>query len=631
MYTAIPREAQSTTSGDRPVGPRRRSWIARLCGGVFRAGGVAALLAGASVALRAQWVTQSFDLVAGWNAVYLNVDASHAAVDDLMAGSGLHPIEEIWQWNASVPGAQFVQGPAVPVTVGTPWSSWKRGQGAAAVLKRLSGNTACLVRVASGTPAYTWELRGRPVAPRYDWTTSGLNFLGFPTLPHTPPSFETFLRPAPALLNSAEIYRYGGGALGPSNPGRVHALSATPVRRGEAFWMRAGTLYNNYFGPFRLDLGVASGLDFSDSTSARSFRVRNLNASELVVRMELVNSEPAPSGQPAIAGPPPLVVRGPVDPTNLTFGYRDFSAPQSWTLKPAGQPGSEVEIVVGVNRSRMSGLPGELSAAVLRLTDSLGLTRVDLPVTATVASQAGLWVGAAAVTNVQHYLKLYAKDAAGQAALTPEGKYQVSGTNVAPGSVGRPYPLRLILHTDATGGSGRLLQRVYVGVKPDGTTGITTRENLLDPAQLAGARRISSVHLPWSAANAPWPCTGELRDGQVLTAAVTLDHADSATNPFLHTYHPDHDGLTETFDERVARGDESYEVRREIALIPAAPEDDFASLTRGHNTRGGEYVETITLTGVTKPGRAQPETRTFQVRGTFSLTRLTDIPELTTD
>jgi hypothetical protein len=578
---------------------------------------------------QAQWVTQSFDLVAGWNAVFLHVDASHAILDDLMADPAYRPIEEIWQWQPEVPAARFSQTPAIPIDTGSPWSSWVRGQGAEAVLKRLEGNRAYLVRVRSDTPSYRWQLKGKPVVPRYSWTTTGLNLLGFATPPTHPPDFETFLRSAPELLDRLELFRYVGGPLSPANPTPIFALNTTRVRRGEAYWMRAGELYNRYFGPFAVQLPPGDSLEFGADRSATSLRVRNLTARDLAITLSMIPSETPPAGQPSIVGMPPVLLRGERSRVDLTYGYTNLHSPRAWTLKPSGQPGSEVEVVLGINRTAMTGALNTLYAAVLVVTDDTLLARWELPISAQVGSRAGLWVGAAAITHVRHYLTQYRKGPDNRPLMQPGGGYQIESVKDDLGTVGRPYPLRLILHTDASGGQGKLLQRVFVGPKPDGQLGLTTQEDLLDPTQLAYARRISAVHLPWSAANAPWLCTGALRHGESLHVVVTLTYQDAA-NPFLHVYHPDHDNLNATFDQRLGRGEESYDVRREITLTPRPPANDFDSLTRGHNTLTGDYIEIITLTGRTKPGKPQPDQRTFEVRGTFELTRISDIETLTT-
>lgn len=601
--------------------------------GLVRRGWLAAVSVwmASMVTLPAQWLTQSFDLQPGWNAVFLHVDASYATLDDQVAGDSGNPIGEVWQWNSTVPDAQFVQSPLVPTETGTPWTSWVRGLGASSVLQRLSGNTAYLVKV-DGPAAYTWSVKGRPLAPRYRWTTSGLNFLGFATVPTGSPSFATFLGAAPGVLNVMEVFRYPGGPLGAGNPVQVLNMNTTSVRRGEAFWLRAGDVFNRYFGPFEVVVAGGTSVGFGDHVSQKTLRLRNTTAAVLAVTGTWVASETAPTGQPPIVGAPPVLVRGALNPTNLTYAHTDLSVPVTWSLKPAGEPGSEVEVVLGVNRSAMAGSPGDEYAGVLRLTDSLGLSQIDLPVSATVTSQAGLWVGAVSVDQVRHYLNTYERDGDGAPMQDADGKYMVTGTKTNLGTVARSYPLRLIVHTDAVGAHAKLLQRAYLGVLAGGGgLGVATRQGLLDPDQLATARRVTAVHLPWSEANAPWDCQGELRAGTNLTSTVVVDVGDGASNPFVHTYHPDHDNLDATFEGAVAPGEESYEIQRKITLSVASPEDDFASLTAGHARLVGQYDEAITLVGKTKAGRSQPESRQFEVRGGFTLTRITEVPVLTTE
>ena len=73
--------------------------------------GVAAALLAAALPAQAQWLTQSIGLKAGWNAVFLHVDASHDTLDALIGGDGSNPIQEVWRWNPpSV--AQFTDSPA---------------------------------------------------------------------------------------------------------------------------------------------------------------------------------------------------------------------------------------------------------------------------------------------------------------------------------------------------------------------------------------------------------------------------------------------------------------------------------------------------------------------------------------
>lgn len=603
----------------------------------------------------AQWFTQSLPLKAGWNAVYLHVDASHATIEQLVGNDPSVLIDEIWMWAPEPAAAQFVTSPAAP-SQPSYWLSWARNTPQSASLTRLTGNAAFLVRTSAD---YTWNLKGKPLVPEYRWTSSGLNFIGFPTATGaSTPSFDTFLTPAPELKISGEIFAYAGGPIG-NNPVQVLDQTVTKVNRGQAFWIRSPE-FNNYFGPFQVVFAGASGVRFGDSSGQTSFRLRNLTAQDLTVTLQGVVSESAPAGQKAVQGPVPVLIRGDVDPTTLTFPHVALAAgPKQWILKPRGQPGSEIEVVIGADRQQLTGAPGTFYASLLRFTDSLSLTSVDVPVSAEVGSSAGLWVGGAIVSSVSHFLKPYAKAASlvemtniltrlglaegqdgfhyeldsatgrilvfgGHQPQPKTGSYLLDGpVKVDPGTVARPFSLRLIIHND--GANSRLLQKVYYGVGLAASSVLATKESLLQPAQLASARRISAVHLPTSAANNPWTLTGTMSPGSSLTATVETSFDDQSSNPFLHTYHPDHDNLNASFQTAQPRGTESYNVRRQITLSFTAPASDFDNLTRGSSALNGNYVEVITLIGGATPSKA------FTSRGSFVLNRISDIPVLTTN
>lgn len=587
-----------------------------------------AILTLAVPSARAQWVTQSFALKAGWNAVYLHVDASHDTLENLIAADLDNPIIEVWLWAPPASTLQFLQSPQLPVE-NAQWLSWVRNSQDTQPLQRLVGNVACLVRVATNVANYTWTLKGRPVPPSYEWTTTGLNLLGFPTVPTGAPSFENFFAHAPDLRLNAEIYRYNGGDLGPGNPTRVYALRTTFVNRGQAFWIRAGTVFNRYFAPFETVIS-GSGVRYGDNLNTVGFRLRNLTATNLGVTVRLLASETPPSGQTSIAGTPPLWVRGALNTTNLTYNYSSLPTDGThvWTLGPQGQDGSDIEVVLALDRTAMGGEPGQLFAGVLRFTDALGFSQVDVPVSALAADTSGLWVGAAAVQQVGQYLKSYATDASG-ALATSNGAYVVSSLNTDMASVPREFPLRLIVHNPGAGGQARLLQRVFVGVDAATNPVVATTESALNPAFLSQARRMSAAHLPWTANNASWAFDGPLARVTNITTTVTLDYADQASNPFLHTYHPDHDNLDATFKNRLAQGAESYSVRRQITLEVQPPEGGVAGLAANGQSLSGIYHETVTLEGLARGG-GNVDSRVFHVRGVFNLNRISDVSTLTT-
>lgn len=568
----------------------------------------------------AQWISQTNLLKAGWNAVYLHVDATHASIDDLLASDPA--IEEVWLWVPAAP-QQFIDSPQKPSNTGSQWLRWRRTVTTLPnTLGQLVGNAAYYVKLAAGNANYSWTLRGRPLAPRYEWTSSGLNFVGFPVT-STNVTFEQFLLPYPSLLEVAEIYRSAGGAFGTSNPARLFDFARTSLRRGDAVWMRVASGYNRYFGPFEVTIGSERGINFGAEGTQFSFRVRNTTSATNVITLRLLPSESAPVGQPAIEGLPPLLVRGEPDPATLTYLAEslDGSSSVSWTLPPAGVPGADIQVVVGLERSLMLGAPGALYSGVLQLTDSANLLEVNLGVAAEQGSSAGLWVGEAQVTHVVQYLKVFDRNPTGRPniRLTEDGgEYQLLYTNEVMAAVSNPFPLRLIVHDD--GSNLTLLQRVFVGRDGSNESVIATRQELLAPSRLDAARRISAAHLPWSATNPGWAMTAS---NGVYRADIVTAYDNTAANPFIHQYHPDHDNLNASFTQVQPKGQESYGISRTIWLSPQPAGFDYYARTSGTLDRKGVYDESLTVEA------SGANTRTFRAVGTFSLKRISSIQKLT--
>lgn len=568
-----------------------------------------------------QWLTQSILVKPGWTAVYLHVDASYTNLDTLVGNDPNNPITQIWMWQTA-PTAQFASSPQSPVVPNSQWGVWGRlGVGIQDTFNALAPNAAYLVYSEAATN-YTWHVQGVPAVPQYNWTTAGLNFIDFPTVPTNPPMYDSFMSLAPTLQSLAQVFLYQGGNLGPTNPVQLFAYHTTPVTRGQAVWIRTGTVFNNYFGPFSVSLQSAGGVNFGDSVSQFSFQLSNNSDTNVTVSLQLTASETPPAGQTPIVRTPPLLVEGVLNTTNLTYTYSNLPPGQvySWTLPPAGQNGSDIKVVLGLNRTLMFASPGSLYAGILRFTDSFNFTEVDAPVSAVASSTAGLWVGSASVSQVANYLKNYLVDSNNLPVVSSNGNYIITSINTNFGPVVQPFPLRLIVHNDGT--NVVLLQHVFYGLSPYSNVMLSTSQDLLDPTHLDTARRITATHLPWSPTNALWQMAGHLGAGGALTTTVGTAYDDQSSNPFLHTYHPDHDNLDATFQNELAQGYESYGITRQITLNISPPGNDFLSLTSGAQNLVGFYFETITLSGLSGA------TRNYYVTGTFALTRLTTIPTL---
>lgn len=568
---------------------------------------------------RAQWQDETYVLKPGWNAVFLHIDASYDTLDNLITGA--NKIGEVWLWNPAISPDRFISNPQSPLE-GSDWLHWDRNPANSDTLNRLIPNAAYLVRNTNNVD-YTWTLRGKPAPPRYNWTSKGVNLIGF-SVPAAGQFFANFLAPAQELMTGGEFYRYsdGNNDLSPSKFNGV--FNFLRVQRGEAYWVKWPDHFNTYFGALDVSLQNADGIRFNESLSTFSMTIKNNLASQTTVTLALRNSLPSPAGQQAVAGTPPVLQRLAMDTATLTYSHTNFAAPRTITLAPAGQLGSSVEVVLGLDRSSMTAAAGSLYAAVLRLTDSAGFSQIDLPVSATVASTAGLWIGNATVTHVQQYIKNYERGVDGKPLLGTNGiSYAVTNVDTSFGPAASPFPLRLIVH-NGTNGITKLYQRIYNGIDHNSNTVLTTKESILDPKLLASARRISASHLPWTDGNEGWAFTGTFGLSNVINTTVTLLNNDHASNPFLHTYHPDHDNLNATFDQVLPRGQESYDVVRNIALEILPPSPDFNGLTSAGSSLGGNYAESITFKG------SGTEQRVIYTQGSFKLNRISGIEQVTT-
>ncbi len=544
----------------------------------LKSGILVALAMATAFSSHVQWLTQFILVKPGWTAVYLHVDASYTNLDTLVGADFNNPITQIWMWQTA-PTAQFASSPQSPVVPNSQWGVWGRlGVGIQDTFNALEPNAAYLVYSEAATN-YTWRVQGVPAAPQYTWTTAGLNFIGFPTVPTSPPMYDAFMSLAPSLQSLAQVFLYQGGNLGPTNPVQLFAYHTTPVTRGQAVWIRTGTVFNSYFGPFSVSLQSAGGVSFGDSVSQFSFQLSNNSDTNVTVSVQLLPSETPPAGQTPITATPPLLVEGVLNTTNLTYTYTNLlqGTVYSWTLPPAGQNGSDIKVVLGLNRFAMDASAGSLFAGILRFTDSFNFTEVDVPVSAVASSTAGLWVGGASVSQVANYLKNYLVDSNNLPVMSSNGNYIITSINTNLGPVVQPFPLRLIVHNDGT--NVVMLQHIFYGLSPYSNAMLSTSQNLLDPNHLDSARRITATHLPWSPTNALWQMAGRLGPGGVLTTTVGTAYDDQSSNPFLHTYHPDHDNLDATFQNELAQGYESYGITRQITLNVSPPGNDFVSLT----------------------------------------------------
>jgi len=177
------------------------------------------------------------------------------------------------------------------------------------------------------------------------------------------------------------------------------------------------------------------------------------------------------------------------------------------------------------------------------------------------------------------------------------------------------FKMRTLIHVSDSG-VANLLSKAYLGplaVAPN-DLGIATSQSLLKASELAAARRISAAHLP---AGRVITGSGSVAIGSSLACAISLPYNDP-TNPFVHSFHPDHDNKDARFAP-VGEGVESYTVNRAATFTFAStPPSGGVVAGWGSNVIGGTYRETIT--GL--------HSSSIQLDGTFELRRVSEIGTL---
>ena len=555
-------------------------------------------------AAQAQWQTITYTLRGGWNAIYLQGDATHTTIDNLFAGTT--SVISVWRWNPNPNPAQFKASSIIPTASTPEWSVWVKGDAAQTTLTSLSGQMAYLVKC-SGLAAdtYTVAITQRILPPKSTWVRNGANFLGFPALAGTSaPTLSAYFATFPAAIASnARVYKYVGGELGPGNPVQIYSPSTEKIDANQAYWFEAAVV-GDFYAPVEITPSASDGLSFGRTGSFMTVRVRNRTSAAVTVTIAPVDSvaEPAaPSSSPtpgtSTAGN--LTALAPVPMIRRTFNAAtatntDTAITGAYTeVIPAL---SEVQLTVGVDRSKMAAVSGTAYASFLRFTDSGSLMNIALPCSARVANLAGLWVGDVQVSTV---------------------------TTLAPGATGsttpRSFPLRVIFHVDNTG-VARLLSEVYVGKLAGSadSVGLGTRESALQADQKQFATRLSAGHLPLNFIGPS--ANGSFALGQYLDVVVPLSFNDP-TNPFVHTYHPDHDNR----DARLApsgAGQESYTVVRTLRFAFSGQTGDTRrGLAQVAMTTGGSgYTTAPTVTFSGGGGTGASATANVAIGAVASLT-----------
>ena len=551
--------------------------------------------------LEAQWYSKTYSLAAGWNGIWLQGDASYTTVADLFASNT--NITEVWRWNPNPSQVQFSDTPSTPTTNSEEWTVWKRNDPTEQVLQRMVANSAYLINNSSASTASV-TIKQEARSPLNTWLISGSNFMGFPSAgtssswPILSNYFASFINGSnTGLPSDTKIYKYVGGPLSSSNP--LQVINTTErLDPNKAYWINLATV-SNFTGAVEYEVPGSGGLIFGRTASALTIGVTNRSTSSLTLTISLDASEAAPTGQAAIRGAVPLTKRVFNSSTN---SYDETSVPttgSSPTYTVTVAAGGRANLDFGVNRSSLSTTSSDFYASVLRIKDSAGLTDVRLPVSVQPATAAGLWIGQVDVSRV---------------VSTQQG----SGSYTT-----RPFSLYVLMHLDSAG-NARLLRQAFTGrlVASGNPLGLAISESRVLSSSESDVKP-RRFYMPMMPAGSPTivasasPAT--LAAGSSVLWNITHSYNDPL-NPFVHTYHPDHDNLDARFSATpLAAGQESYTVVRACTFsFTSSPPNGSTVTGWGTTVLGGNYTET--LTGLNKA--------MLSVSGTFAMRRLSESADI---
>lgn len=280
-------------------------------------------------------LTQSLELKAGWNAVYLLVQPDPRDPATVFSGT---PVESVWAWLDRRSTVEFVKDPSETSLSRTGWSGWFARADAAALsnLHALFANQAYLIRASEDA---TVSVTGTPSARLTAWIPNSFNLVGFPADPAAPPTFAGWFAPSGAHAGRA-IYRLRDHQQWEF----VDDPTAATIGAGESYWVwcEGGS---DYQGPVSVVAESGAGLEYGAGLETQTLRVVN-----------------------HADGPRAFTLAPHAPPDALGLTYRDFDTASGGVLWPdlaafgskSLAAGAAATVTIAVRRERLTAGAGSV-------------------------------------------------------------------------------------------------------------------------------------------------------------------------------------------------------------------------------------------------------------------------------
>lgn len=208
--------------------------------------------------------TQEFQLVAGWNAIYLDVDPADDAVAASFQGGLVDAVARYFVPNTAV---RFIESGEEEPWNTSGWSVWYAPGRAESFLNSLHavhGGAAYLVHaVRAGTLSIQGEAKLRPV----NWKVDSFNLTGFP-VETAGLTFAQYFAGAGNRIGT-RVYRLNNGSWQ-----KVTSLTTTQIRPGEAYWVFCEGS-TDYAGPLALEVTGLDSINFNARNGVTTLHLRN--------------------------------------------------------------------------------------------------------------------------------------------------------------------------------------------------------------------------------------------------------------------------------------------------------------------------------------------------------------------
>lgn len=580
----------------------------------------------------AQWIEQTIELKAGWNAVFLEVEPFPAECSIQLLGL---PIKTLTTYDPNASSVEFIEDPSKLVPGLPDWRFYfpqNDPRSFATNLFVLQAATAYLIECSA--PA-TWKIVGRPLFVPQKWKPNSYNLVGFPVDPANPPTVESWFAPSDAH-NPIDFWQLDNAGIWQ----KVNAVASTTIKPGVAYWVFSKG-QSDYQGPLDIRLPQGTELNYERALVEQTIQILNVaGVSRTVTLQALESNSPPDPVLPAKGGEVPLTYYGKkVVGENTDFGF--FDLPE--TVQIGVGESTPRLFRIAVDRTRMEEAPASaIYQSILEIKDNLGYRRrigvLSRGRNREIGNEAskglqgpadpatGLWVGSVSVNLV-------------------------NDANVIPATyspTASPFEFRVMIHVE-NDGTVRLLNEVLQlwregTTKPDPSNpqvevvDIPGRDVLLTPtAPPALVNQVGTILKPVT-----------LRDGRpfarrISTAAYSLHdenrqpitplmtregnfgeqdgrveifltiHDNDPTNPFHHQFHPQHRNL-----EPDEIGPDWSIIWKMSFQFTSQPQDGLPAVGWGDTLVGGIFEQA--LAGLAKD--------VIYARGTFRLQRASPVPVL---